>query len=201
MSAELAHNPDSLVFLDLGEALRRRGQLYSAAKAAVTGLEKHPDSADAYDLYARVLVDMGHLQQAYEEWHSTVALDPQHLGAHKGLGFLCYRWGDLDGALEHLESALAADPMDQSVMYLATLADMHGGEGSPTAAALLTGDESMADILKIAIELEKKSILFYLGVKDMVPAKLGKDSIDHIIDEEKGHVVLLSKELHAVRAG
>ena len=58
-----------------------------------------------------------------------------------------------------------------------------------------------ADILKIAIELEKKSILFYLGVKDMVPAKLGKDSIDHIIDEEKGHVVLLSKELHAVRAG
>ena len=116
MSAELARNPDSLVFLDLGEALRRRGQLYSAAKAAVTGLEKHPDSADAYDLYARVLVDMGHLQQAYEEWHSTVALDPQHLGAHKGLGFLCYRWGDLDGALEHLESALAADPMDQSVV-------------------------------------------------------------------------------------
>jgi len=116
LSAELARDPDSLVFLELGEALRRRGQLYAAAKAAVAGLERHPRLANSHDLYARVLVDMGHLQQAYEEWQSTVELDTRHLGAHKGLGFLCYRWGDLDGALEHLESALAADPMDPSVV-------------------------------------------------------------------------------------
>ncbi|UCG85961.1 MAG: tetratricopeptide repeat protein [Gemmatimonadota bacterium] len=116
MTAELASNPDSLVFLELGEALRRRGQLYAAAKAAVVGLERHPQLADSHDLYARILVDMGHLQQAYDEWQATVELDPQHLGAHKGLGFLCYRWGDLDGALEHLELAVAADPMDQSVV-------------------------------------------------------------------------------------
>ncbi len=116
MTAELASNPDSLVFLELGEALRRRGQLYAAAKAAVAGLERHPELADSHDLYARILVDMGHLQQAYDEWQATVELDSRHRGAHKGLGFLCYRWGDLDGALEHLELAVAADPMDQSVV-------------------------------------------------------------------------------------
>lgn len=116
LSAELASDPDSLVFLDLGEALRGRGQLYLAAKVAVAGLERHPDLADARDLYARVLVDMGHLQQARDEWYLATQSDPRHRGAHKGLGFLSYRWGDLDGALEHLETALAADPTDTSVV-------------------------------------------------------------------------------------
>lgn len=116
MSAELARDPDSLVFLDLGEVLRSRGQLYLAAKVAVAGLERHPEMADAHDLYARVLVDMGHLEQAREEWHEAIELDTRHRGAHKGLGFLNYRWGDLDGALEHLETALAGDPTDASVV-------------------------------------------------------------------------------------
>jgi tetratricopeptide (TPR) repeat protein len=136
MSAELASNPDSLVFLELGEALRRRGQLYAAAKAAVVGLERHSELADSHDLYARILVDMGHLQQAYDEWQATIELEARHLGAHKGLGFLCYRWGDLDGALEHLELAVAADPMDQSVVQALRLvrdaaAEAEGAEEEP----------------------------------------------------------------------
>ena len=38
MTAELAADPDSLVFLELGEALRRRGQPDAAFKVARTGL-------------------------------------------------------------------------------------------------------------------------------------------------------------------
>jgi len=78
------------------------------------------------------------------------------------------------------KESTAYDPMDQSLMYLETLADMHGGEGAPTAAEQLTGDESMEDILNTAIDLEKKSILFYVGVKDMVPANWARiRSQDH----------------------
>ncbi len=95
----------------------------------------------------------------------------------------------------------AYDPNDEALLYLGTMADFHGGEGSPDAAAALTGKETMEEILKIAIGLEKKSILFYLGMKDMVPAKLGLDKIDHIIAEEKKHVVTLSQELNTVRKG
>ena len=95
----------------------------------------------------------------------------------------------------------AYDPMDESLMYLKTLANQHGGEGAPDVAASLTGEESMEEVLNTAIGLEKKSILFYLGVKDMVPAKLGGDKIDHIIEQEKGHLVELSRELNAVRKG
>ena len=53
----------------------------------------------------------------------------------------------------------------------------------------------MGKILKAAIEAEKDSIVFYLGMKNAVPEKLGKDRIEGIIKEEMGHIRLLSREL------
>src|SRR5207237_830962 len=52
LSSQLAQDPDSLVFLRLGELLRRKGQLEAAHRVALTGLERHPHLADAHDLYA-----------------------------------------------------------------------------------------------------------------------------------------------------
>ena len=68
-------------------------------------------------------------------------------------------------------------------------------EGAPSAAAALTGRESISDVLSTAIELEKKSILFYVGLKALVPESLGADKVEAIIKEEAGHVALLSSKL------
>lgn len=116
LTAELAQDPDSLVFLPLGEALRVAGQLDAAARVVRSGLERHADLADAHDLYARVLVDAGNKAAAHEEWSLALHLEPRHAGAHKGMGFLLYRMGNLDGALDHLETALSVDPTDASVI-------------------------------------------------------------------------------------
>lgn len=116
LTAELARDPASLVFLQLGEALRVRGQVDAAAKVALTGLQRHPDLADAHDVYARVLIDAGNVEAAHEAWRRTLQLEPRHVGAHKGIGFLFYRYGDLDAALDHLETALSVDPTDGSVI-------------------------------------------------------------------------------------
>ncbi|MEE8116588.1 MAG: tetratricopeptide repeat protein [Gemmatimonadales bacterium] len=116
LTAELARDPASLVFLQLGEALRARGQVDAAAKVALTGLQRHPDLADAHDVYARVLIDAGNVEAAHEAWRRTLQLDPRHVGAHKGIGFLFYRYGDWDAALDHLETALSVDPTDGSVI-------------------------------------------------------------------------------------
>jgi len=113
---QLTRDPTSLVFLELGEALRRRGRLEAAVRVALTGVERHPDLLDAHDLYARVLADVGDFARARETWAGVLARDPRHLGALKGLGFLYYWAGDLDSALDHLEDALATDPTDQSVV-------------------------------------------------------------------------------------
>ena len=64
----------------------------------------------------------------------------------------------------------------------------------------MTGKETLEEVLKIAIGLEKDSIAFYLGVGQMVPARLGKDKVENIIKDEAGHVVTLSKELTSLSA-
>lgn len=90
------------------------------------------------------------------------------------------------------KSQTVFDPEEELFLYLKAMADAHGGEGSPDVAARLTGKETMAQIVETAIELEKESILFYVGLKDIVPPKLGRERIDDIIKEEKLHVAQLS---------
>jgi rubrerythrin len=54
---------------------------------------------------------------------------------------------------------------------------------------------TMKEILKAAITAEKDSIVFYLGMKELVPEKMGKAKIDDIIKEEMSHIRLLSARL------
>ena len=84
------------------------------------------------------------------------------------------------------------DPEDESSQYLAIMADSHGGEGSPSAADALTGEESIKKVIAIAVGLEKESILFYIGLKDMVPPKYGREKLDDIIREERKHIIMLN---------
>jgi len=92
------------------------------------------------------------------------------------------------------------DPYGELSQYLAAMAGTHGGEGSPSAADALTGNETLANIVNTALGLEKESILFYLGMKDMVPPKYGQEKIEDIIKEERKHVVQLTSILNKVKA-
>lgn len=133
LTAQLAADPTSLVFLPLGEALRRRGQLETAEKIAVAGLTRYPELADAHDLLARILGDRGDLERAFDEWDIALRLDARHAGAHKGIGFLYYVAGDLPRAQQHLEAALAAEPEAEGVA--AALARVREGLATPERAA------------------------------------------------------------------
>jgi len=63
----------------------------------------------------------------------------------------------------------------------------------------LTGREKAEDIFRMAIGLEKDSIVFYLGMKDAVPERLGRSKIDRIIKEEMVHIAILSGKLETLR--
>jgi tetratricopeptide (TPR) repeat protein len=115
LTARLADEPGSLAFLELAEALRRRGQLEAAYKVARGGLTRYPGLADAHDLMARVLSDQGDLAGAFDAWSSALQLDPMRTSALKGLAFLYYRAGDREAAIEHLQRALDVDPDDRSI--------------------------------------------------------------------------------------
>jgi tetratricopeptide (TPR) repeat protein len=115
MSAQLAQDPQSLVFLRLGELLRRKGQIDSAHRVALTGLERHPHNADAHDLYARILADKHDYERAFDEWDMALRIAPNHIGALKGLAFLYFKVGDIGQAEAHLEQARRAEPEDESI--------------------------------------------------------------------------------------
>lgn len=136
LSDELAREPGSLVFLPLGEALRRQGQLDIALKVALRGLERHPHNADAHDLLARIAVDRGELQRAFDEWDMVLRFAPAHAGAKKGMGFVCFQQGRLVEAERYLADAHDADAADQRIA--SALAHVRAKLGRPTAAAAPT---------------------------------------------------------------
>ena len=115
LSTQLAQDPQSLVFLRLGEALRRKGQHDAALRVALNGLERHPHLADAHDLYARVLTDKHDYERAFDEWDMAVRLAPNHTGALKGLAFLYFKVGDVAQAEEHLQAAERVEPDDPTI--------------------------------------------------------------------------------------
>jgi tetratricopeptide (TPR) repeat protein len=115
LTARMAEEPGSLAFLELAEALRRRGQLEAAFKVARGGLSRYPGLADAHDLMARVLSDQGDLAGAFDAWSSVLQLDPMRTSALKGIAFLYFRAGDTAAALDHLQRAMEVDPDDPTI--------------------------------------------------------------------------------------
>lgn len=80
------------------------------------------------------------------------------------------------------------DPQDESILYLQTMADSKGSEGMITPTKEFTGEESIKDVIEIALNSEKESVVFYYGIKSLVPAGAGQDKVELIIKEELGHI-------------
>jgi tetratricopeptide (TPR) repeat protein len=131
LTSRLAEEPSSLAFLELGEALRRRGQLDSAYKVARGGLGRYPNLSEAHDLMARILGDQGDLAGAFDAWVEALRLDPMRTSALKGIAFLYFKAGNTADAREHLQRAAEIDPDDPSIPQ--ALARMHASAKAPEA--------------------------------------------------------------------
>jgi len=85
------------------------------------------------------------------------------------------------------------DPEGEAALYLRALAD------SRVFFEKKMDMSSIKEILKAAIEAEKDSIVFYLGMQDAVPKNLGKGRIEKIIREEMGHIKFLGSKLVSLK--
>lgn len=99
-----------------------------------------------------------------------------------------------------LRENTAFDPYMEANLYLSAMADARGGEGSPAVTDALTGHETAEQILRAALQMEEKAIVFFLGLKDMVPASLGQGQVEAILAEEKSHLTTLAQELRKLKA-
>ena len=65
----------------------------------------------------------------------------------------------------------------------------------PNPADELTGQETRAELLRVAIEKEKDSIVYYTGLKDLISSGRDRQIIEDIIQEEMKHVRILAQSL------
>ncbi|MEA2059729.1 MAG: ferritin family protein [Thermodesulfobacteriota bacterium] len=86
---------------------------------------------------------------------------------------------------ENEKKSTVFDPGDENFLYLKALADMRVFYEKETP-----GDD-FKDIVKSALQTEKDSIVFYLGMKELVSEKRGKHRLNDIIHEEMGHIRML----------
>jgi rubrerythrin len=99
-------------------------------------------------------------------------------------------FAEMRSSLSAAETASTVfDPEGESVHYLRALADTR------VFFEKEIDTSSIEAILKDAITAEKDSIVFYLGMREAVPEKLGRSRLDDIIKEEMGHIRMLSKAL------
>jgi rubrerythrin len=90
------------------------------------------------------------------------------------------------------------DPEGEAALYLQALADSKGFEGMRSQTEKLTGRESLRELLGIAIDAEKNSVLYYVGVRGLVSERAGRDKVEAILREEVRHVAELRRQLAAI---
>ena len=86
----------------------------------------------------------------------------------------------------------------EAARYLESFAADNVFNTTDDASLALSELPTAHDILTFAIGRERDSILFYVGLREMISDKSGIESIDRIIKEEMGHVALLNRKLQAL---
>lgn len=110
---ELAANPASRQFYQLGELLRRQGQLAEAAEVLRLGLGHHPRYVAAWVSLGRALLDLQQLGEARDAFRQALDLDPHNPVAWRLFGEAHLALGQRREALLAFEQALALVPGDE----------------------------------------------------------------------------------------
>ena len=89
-----------------------------------------------------------------------------------------------------------SSPMDCDNIALSYLQAMVDGEVfsniKPTDE-LLSGDESVEDIRKIAIDFEKNTVVYFISLKNALNAADDKQKIENLVNEEIRHIKILTE--------
>lgn len=89
----------------------------------------------------------------------------------------------------------AFDPYDEASLFLSAMADSHVfSRDDLDPVSMLREGISTEEVIDLALQFEKESILFFLGLQRMVPERLGAIEIQKVIDEEVSHMAFLEKK-------
>jgi len=90
------------------------------------------------------------------------------------------------------------DPESDAAKYLEAFAAGQIFDMTEDPCGFLGPETPLIDVIEFALERERDSVVFFVGLKELVPASLGATKIEAIIKQEMGHIALLSKRLREV---
>ncbi len=90
------------------------------------------------------------------------------------------------------------DPDSDAVQYLQNFAAGQVFDMTKDLSEQLEPKADLKAVLELALQRERDSVVFFLGIKEMVPSARGGIKIESIIKEEMSHIALISKRLTQV---
>ena len=96
---------------------------------------------------------------------------------------------------EQAREEITWDPDGQAGLYLKAAADSHVFKTNVDPTSLLKNNSDAREILELALQFEKDSVIYFLGVADVVPEHLGKADVLGLAQQERNHIVLIQKTL------
>ncbi|SPF41472.1 Rubrerythrin [Syntrophobacter sp. SbD1] len=90
------------------------------------------------------------------------------------------------------------DPDNEIDQYIKMMADDHIFVSSSDVKDRVDRLKDTMDALKLAIEFEKDSVLFFLGLEDAVTVEKDRELIKSLVKEEQQHLRRLTLELRKI---
>jgi tetratricopeptide (TPR) repeat protein/serine/threonine protein kinase len=105
-------------YVDMGLALRAKGDLKAAIRLLHAALQVEPNYIPAHVDLGVCLVEQGDLDAGIRSYLAALAIDPKSVEALVDLGNALKDKGDLDGAIRHYETALEVLPGSAHILHL-----------------------------------------------------------------------------------
>jgi rubrerythrin len=105
---------------------------------------------------------------------------------------------DSDGLQDQLDATSELTPAWDVELYLQAMVDTQVFDHRTRFEDELSCDLTADAVLAKAIGFEKETVLFFLGMQQLVPERLGRDVVSRLIDEEMRHIAELVAEQNAV---
>ncbi len=96
---------------------------------------------------------------------------------------------------ERAKGTSVHDPHGEMNEYLKMMADMHVFRTTEGVEERLRNIKSAEDALRLAMEFEKDSVIFFLSMQDATEEEKGKELIGHLVKEEQDHLRRLTVKL------
>lgn len=110
----LEKDPNSQVFAPLAEAYREMGMLKEALKVVTAGVQRHPQFVGGLVTYARILRDIGELDQALGALKKATSMSAENLLAHQLLAEIHLAKKNPKEALKSFKMVLFLNPQSKT---------------------------------------------------------------------------------------